>query len=66
MLFAYDNNCFVVRSDLAYDETVTILCDESVRELRFPETGRVIPAQNGRVSLRLTPNVNYVVEAITE
>ena len=66
MLFAYDNNCFVVRSDLAYDETVTILCHESVRELRFPETGRVIPVQNGRVNLRLTPNVNYVVEAITE
>lgn len=66
MLFAYDNDRFILRSDLPYDESVSILCDDNVKAIRLIGPERVLPVVGGRTDVRLTPNVNYLFEVVTE
>ena len=66
MLFAYDNDRFILRSDLPYDESVSILCDDNVKAIRLIGPERVLPVVGGRADVRLVPNVNYLFEVITE
>lgn len=60
MLFAYDNDTFILRSDLPYDESVTVTFDEDVVGVYSITYGRDFPLDGHRAELRLAPGVNYV------
>lgn len=63
MLFAYDNDAFILRSDLNYDETVTIVLREDIKVITELVTGRTYQVVDGRVQIRLMPGVNYIFQA---
>ena len=60
MLFTYDNDMFIVRSDLEFVETVTIYVPAEVKELKDIVTGRSVPVINGTAVINATPAVNYI------
>lgn len=64
MLFVYDNNTFIVRSDLPYDETFTLVFDEKITGLKRIGTDKEIPLTNHRLELRLSPASNLAFEMI--
>lgn len=64
MLFLYDNDKMILRSDLPYDETFSLRLHKEAEGVRNLVTGEQIRAVDGRVSLRMMPCVNYVLELI--
>lgn len=64
MLFTYDNDTFIVRSDLNYVEEIGFTMDENVKGVKELVTGRCLEAVKGKVSISAQPGVNYVFEII--
>ena len=64
MLFVYDNDTFIVRSDLPYDETFTLVFDETVTGLKEIGTDTELPLSDHRAVLRLSPASNFAFEMI--
>lgn len=60
-IFVYDNNKIIVRSDLDYYESVTIKLDDSITAVKDLISGRNIPIINHRITLQMSPAVNYVL-----
>lgn len=60
MLFMYDNNTFIVRSDLPYDETFTLIFEEGIEKVTNLTMHREFPVQNQQLQLRLSPSSNFV------
>ena len=61
-LFAYDNDKIIVRSDLDYYESVTIRLADRITKVIDMVKGVEMPVSNHRVTVQLTPGVNYVLE----
>ncbi|MDO5154857.1 MAG: hypothetical protein Q4D51_02730 [Eubacteriales bacterium] len=64
MLFLYDNDCLVVRSDLSYFESCVIEVGKDCKSVHNLSTGKEIPVENGKVMLQLMPGVNVVLKRI--
>ncbi len=63
-LFVYDNDTFIVRSDLPFYESVTLLFAEEVKEVKDLIRNQTLPVVNNKLTVQLTPGVNYVAEII--
>lgn len=61
MLFLYDNNTCIVRSDLPYTESFTLKLPENVTKVCDLVTGREYAVAQGSLALQLVPSVNYVL-----
>jgi len=58
-LFTYDNNTFILRSDLPYSEDVTIEFDPAVKRVYELRSGRELkPDSANRLKLQLMPSVD--------
>lgn len=64
MLFLYDNDTFIVRSDLEYAETITVNLPEDVKKIKELTTGREFDVVNGKIVQQVVPGFNYVVQMI--
>ena len=64
MLFMYDNDTFIVRSDLPYDETFSLVFDGDVKSIKGINNRFELVPQNGKIEMRLAPSSNYVFEII--
>jgi len=62
LLFPYDNDTLIVRSDLEYTETVTINLPDGVKSVTDIVRGIKIDAVNGKVTANVIPSVNYVLK----
>lgn len=60
-IFVYDNNKIIVRSDLDYYESVTLRLTDSIMSVKDLRTGRELPTVNHKVTLQLSPAVNYLL-----
>lgn len=60
-IFVYDNNKVIVRSDLDYNESITLRLADSITSVKDLRTGRELPVVNHKVTLQLSPAVNYVL-----
>lgn len=63
-LFIYDNNKFIVRSDLPFTENVTFLFKENITKIRELTRNYTMPVNNGSLTVPLAAGVNYVIEII--
>ena len=62
-LFAYDNNTFILRSDLPYTETVTLEFAENVKSVKELKSGREFKINYKRqISLPLMPMMNTLLK----
>lgn len=61
-LFVYDNNKVIVRSDLDYYENVTLRLSDDITAVKEIIRGRELPIVNHRITMQLSPSVNYVLE----
>lgn len=60
-MFLYDNDRVVVRSDLNHFETVSLKLAERFTKVTEIVSGRELPVVDGRVTLQMTPAVNYIL-----
>lgn len=60
-LFVYDNNKVIVRSDLDYNESIMLRLADSITSVKDLRTGRELPVVNHKVTLQLSPAVNYIL-----
>jgi hypothetical protein len=62
-LFAYDNNTYILRSDLPYTETVTLEFAENVKSVKELKSGREFKINDKRqISLPLMPMMNTLLK----
>lgn len=62
LLFVYDNDHVIVRSDLDYAEVVTIKVPRTVKKAKNLVNGTEVIALNGKIAYQALPGVNYVFE----
>ncbi|MDE6749010.1 MAG: hypothetical protein K2K21_08120 [Lachnospiraceae bacterium] len=60
-IFVYDNNKVIIRSNLDYYESVTLRLTDNIMSVKDLRTGREFPIVNHKVTLQLSPAVNYVL-----
>ena len=60
-MFLYDNRKVILRSDLPYYESVTLEFAEDVKTVKDIVKGREYPVVNGKLTIQLTPCLNYVL-----
>ena len=58
-MFVYDNDMVVIRSDLNYYETVSLQLKSDYTKVTELLYGNDLPVVGGKVSMQLTPGVNY-------
>ena len=62
-LFAYDNNTYILRSDLPYTETVTLEFAENVKSVKELKSGREFKINDKRqISMPLMPMMNTLLK----
>ena len=61
-LFVYDNDKVIVRSDMLYTESVTLRLREGYSSVKNLITGCEMAAVDHKITLQMTPSVNYVLE----
>lgn len=61
MLFLYDNNTCIVRSDLPFDETFTLVFSSDVTEVSSLDGGRHFELIDQKLTLRLMPSSNLLL-----
>ena len=61
-IFAYDNDTVIVRSDMPYSESVGLKLAEGYTGVEDIVTGQKIAAADHKVTLQMTPGVNYVLK----
>ena len=61
-VFAYDNDVVILRSDLPYDESISLKLAESYTGVKDLISNGEIKAVGGSVPLRMTPGVNYILK----
>lgn len=61
MMLVYDNDTMIVRSDLAFVETITVNFTRPVKSVTMLDSGMEIETKDNRITLQATPGVNYVV-----
>lgn len=62
MLFVYDNDKVIVRSDLPYNETFTLKFQQEIKSVRNMVTGQELAVKEKCLSMQLMPCVNYVLD----
>lgn len=60
-LFVYDNNKIIVRSDLDYYESVTLHLADNITAAKDIIKGIELPVVNHRITMQLSPAVNYIL-----
>ncbi|MCR5204312.1 MAG: hypothetical protein K6E47_04600 [Lachnospiraceae bacterium] len=61
--FAYDNDTFILRSDLPYNEGVTLQVKEGIKSVKELMSGREFKIDDhGQVSLQLMPMMNMLLK----
>ena len=64
-MFAYDNNKVIIRSNMIYDETLTLLLDKDIKAVKEIVTGRELPIVDHKITIaRTSPSINYVLDLI--
>ncbi|MDO4304737.1 MAG: permease [Bacillota bacterium] len=61
-LFVYDNDKVIVRSDMPYTESVDLKVEGGIRAVKDIVKDVEIPVNDGRVTLQMSPCLNYVLE----
>lgn len=61
-LFVYDNDKVIVRSDMPYTESVDLKVEGGIRAVKDIIKDVEIPVKDGRVTLQMSPCLNYVLE----
>lgn len=61
-IFAYDNKKVILHSDLNYYESVTLRLEEDITTVKDLIKGTELPVIDHKVTLQLTPAVNYILE----
>lgn len=64
-MFAYDNNKVIIRSNMIYDETITLLLDKDIKAVKEIVTGSELPIVDHKITIaRTSPSINYVLDLI--
>ncbi len=61
-LFVYDNDKVIVRSDMPYTESVDLKISDEVKTVKEMVREVEMPVKDGRVTLQMTPGLNYVLD----
>ena len=61
-VFAYDNDVVILRSDLPYDESISLKLAAGYTGVKNLISNGEIKAVGGSVPLRMTPGVNYILK----
>ena len=59
-MFVYDNDMVILRSDLNYYETVLLQLKDKYTKVTELTYNKELPVTDGKVTLQLTPAVNYI------